>query len=582
MNPCDFCSNEGLTENSSAYCASCGKYMCVPCGKSHAKFLPEHILSDGTVIPNKDVKTCKQHIGQVIESFCENDFCLLCKVCKLVEHKQCAVRKIDDVIIERHLKQEFETNLADLVGLRDTLNESQDKTRDELEAYTKRRDDMKERIDKLQRGLNGIFDTYKRNIETTDEDVDMFHAKLISYQNFHQRIESHLRSIERLKLDECDNKYIFASGIELKQIYVKGKALSETLKANTKNDVLFTINDTKLPSLIRELNMITKQPCIPLPDVSGASGQSSQSIGAGSLKIDQACQTDINIDNRLQTNKENADSSTISGQTENICSLSGNQISTVKEVEQGSSEEMSELPDKICFDNIKACTLLKEVKGNIDLTNACAMANGEVVVCESGCLKIFDKDMALQYQFDAQDSDFKPKHVVAVDNKSVFVSMPQKKILQLLAVIPNIEFGKQLQLTCHCDDLACFEKQLYVYTENFEETSCFKYSGFYFISLDGTTLCRMKLLDTIRCFNVNKDGNIIYFGCQQGTNDNFIKCVSKEGYILFKYATSAKPNTIISDYSDNSIICCPSSGKVNTIHCFLRSSIFSKWPYVFG
>ena len=552
MEPCDFCSDEGKTKESSVYCISCRKYMCAVCSKSHAKFLPHHTLRDGTKLRHMEVNTCKEHIGQELEWFCEKDASLLCKACKLLEHKQCAVRKIEDILAEKDVKQEYENNLSDLVRLRDTLHEQQDTLNKELHTFKMRKDDVKEKVDNLQRELNHIFEKFRGGLENDiDEAVEMLHAKLISYENFEQKIDSHIRSVESIKLDECDDTYAFAAAIRLKQTVLKFKALSQRLPIEM-NDGALVIKDTKLPSLINELTVLADLPVKPEANV--ATGHDYQTVAFGPMKLDAACQTELTMENHRLPNMK----------TENgecTVEIVRNESGDEGEVEQGSSEEMSELPDKLCFEDIKSCTRLKEKDKAIDFTNACSMPNGNVVVCVDGCIRIFDIDLQTKFEFDARDKDFKARHIVAVDNKSIAVSVPSKRSLQIIEVTPNVMFGAIINIAFPCDGLACFKKHFYVYSQNFDEIACAKYSGFRVISSDGNVLKRIQVHDRIYCFDVNKSGHIIYYGYMCGPK-NVLKCVSTDGSILFQHAISANPNKIITDHNNNAIICCPSSGKV--------------------
>ena len=526
--------------------------MCAVCSKSHAKFLPHHTLNDGTKLRHKEVNKCKEHIGQELEWFCEKDASFLCKVCKLLEHKQCAVRKIEDIVAEKDVKQEYENNLSDLVKLRETLHEQHDTLNKELHTYKERKDDVKERVDNLQRELNNIFEKFRGGLENdTDEEVEMFHAKLISYENFEQKIDSHIRSVENIKLDECDDNYAFAAAIRLKQTLLKFKALSQRLQTPM-NDGGLVIKDTKLPSLINELTVLAELPVNSEANV--ATGHDYQTVALGPMKLDAACQTELTMENHRLTNMN----------TENgECTkdIARNESGDEGEVEQGSSEEISELPDKLCFEDIKSCTLLKEKNKNIDLTNTCSMPNGNIAFCVDGCISIFDNDMQTKFQFDARDKDFKARHIVAVDNRSIAVSVPSKRFLQIIEVTPKVMFGSIINIAFPCDGLACFKKHFYVYSQNFDEIACAKYSGFRVLSSDGKVLKRIQVHDHIYCFEVNKSGHIIYYGYMRGPK-NVLKCLSTDGSILFQHATSANPNKIITDDSNNAIICCPTSGKV--------------------
>ena len=91
----------------------------------------------------------------------------------------------------------------------------------------------------------------------------MLQAKLISYQNSLQMIESHLGVIKSIKLDGRNDKYIFTSAIKMKRKVSKFTALSQRQRVQTDmvDGAKLVIKDTKLPklnaSLIRELTIFT-------------------------------------------------------------------------------------------------------------------------------------------------------------------------------------------------------------------------------------------------------------------------------------------------------------------------------------
>lgn len=75
MEYCNFCKEEGLVEDSVAFCGKCRKYLCISCIKSHGKFLRDHVLSFGTEMPSKGAaesyRLCEIHTNQAVELFCE-------------------------------------------------------------------------------------------------------------------------------------------------------------------------------------------------------------------------------------------------------------------------------------------------------------------------------------------------------------------------------------------------------------------------------------------------------------------------------------------------------------------------------
>ena len=157
----------------------------------------------------------------------------------------------------------------------------------------------------------------------------------------------------------------------------------------------------------------------------------------------------------------------------------------------------------------------------------------------------------------------KVKHVTAVDNNTIIVSMSPAKPLQFISVKPALTFGQEIHMKCDCDGIVCYKKELYVYSHCLDELAVFRYEGFKILSIKGKVLKTIPLFDNITCFSLNKQGNIVYFGSRQinDSKESFMKCVTREGTIISQspYPKSVPPVAIILDEEGNVIVCDVSS-----------------------
>ena len=121
-----------------------------------------------------------------------------------------------------------------------------------------------------------------------------------------------------------------------------------------------------------------------------------------------------------------------------------------------------------------------------------------MVLCDTGFskFKFVDSDMEVTMGFSLRKPGHIPKHVAAMDSKTIIVS----KLLQFLSV----RFGKEIVLTCDCDGLAAFKNKLYVFTRCLDERPSVQYEGFQILSLKGEILKTVPLFDDITCFSLNK------------------------------------------------------------------------------
>ena len=379
MNPCNFCGLEGLTQDAVAFCASCRKYLCGACVKSHGKFLPGHTLSHGTDMPKNNVfkayKTCKIHVNQIMELYCDEHCCMFCKFCKPVEHNGCSVKTIIDVVKDRNVGQEFDSNFASLTELCNMIDEKRDDMQNELETYSERKEVMETKVRALQKGLNDIFVSYTKRLKTNErDDLEMMTLKLQSYRSFYQKIKDQLTSMKVLKTESC-REALFIYTIRLKQLEKQYTDVIKKLETNANDDAMFVLKDQRLPGLIQELNDINGfeaglESCNLATGGAVGDSQLRHSPRSEKLTVDQTSQTDVIFQDHYEPYEKEKEFSVGDGRAGKSGKTENYQTCETDDVEHGSSEEASEQPPERSFMDIKSFSLVKE-NTTIDLINVC-------------------------------------------------------------------------------------------------------------------------------------------------------------------------------------------------------------------
>ena len=234
------------------------------------------------------------------------------------------------------------------------------------------------------------------------------------------------------------------------------------------------------------------------------------------------------------------------------------------DVECGSSDIGSELVVQ-SFADIRSFSVVRKVEVNdyIDLSNACFLPNGDIVLCSEKGITILDMKMDVKVQIYPQNNYSEPKHTAIVDNRTFVVSIPTRKYLQLVSVTPSVKIGRGIPLNCFCEGLACYKKHFYVYTRSLEETSCFVFSGIQVLSPVGRLLKRIDMFDYISCFDISRDGNVLYYGHKPWNIEKKVfKCVKSDGDIVFEIPEKEAPNALTVDEDGCTITFEQTPGKI--------------------
>ena len=243
------------------------------------------------------------------------------------------------------------------------------------------------------------------------------------------------------------------------------------------------------------------------------------------------------------------------------------------DTENGSSEDAHEVNVGHSFSDIKSCALVKEIerKDPSTIWDACFMPDGQLILCTDyrGRLKMLDVELNVKMELCLQKQLDNTKHVALIDSQTIIVSLSNGKKLQFISIAPKLRFGQEIHLSYRTYGLVYHKEKIYLYTHCVDETAHFKSEGFQLLSLSGQLLNTIPVYDNVDCFCVNKQADILYFGCRllNGSTENFFKCVTLDGEIKFQnpYPKAEPPNFISVDYHGNLLIDDPASLSVMVV-----------------
>ena len=182
--------------------------------------------------------------------------------------------------------------------------------------------------------------------------------------------------------------------------------------------------------------------------------------------------------------------------------------------------------------------------------SSCAfLAKGELLLVDhNNCsLKLLDRALVLQNCFDLSPN--RPWDVSAVDNSTVVVTLPRRKMLQFIQIYPSFSRGRSVKFDKECCGVAVSAEHIYVTCHNNDGVKKEDRIPGKVCILDrrGNEIRRIKGSNDDKLgfikpdyVAVNKDGSTIYVS-DMATNT--ITALRTTGDILFQYTT---PDT----YSD--------------------------------
>ena len=574
---CDFCKEDGLEADASAYCRNCLKKICDSCLKLHAKFSPNHHLDNGSDIGiNLYMPPCELHVNQVMGFYCEVHECLICKFCKRLDHKKCNVKTTDEAMKDINTEHEFEVCRNDLRQLNELLKSKQSENRLKLENYSEHKGELKSMIHGLREEINEVLSTYEHNLEDAENScIDSLDTKIHSFESFQEQIESILKNHEEERY-KVNSKLLFFEMAKMKFLKKKYKAMIKHVENETAGSESFFPQNDRMRELIQKLTAITNEEHFenefeyPFPHI----------LKTQKITHDSDSQTDESV----YITKEVAKRSTV------VSKLSDNTIEvsepeTLNEDEHCSSEEASEhfmihITTKP-FTSIASCCIIKEKLMDSPMDaykgypSICMMPDGQVVVCQSNSMAvtILNEDMSSKTNFSFRSylgtEEVKPTSVdvILLDSKRVAITirgyLEKRDIngktesskafncIQIITVCPTLAVGKEIKLNDKCEKIACFDKKIYVYLSDLCQSTFIETTGIEILDANGQLLKTVQLFQPISCFCGNKDGDIIYLGLKAGRTYG---CITQDGVEVYSHSSAVSAKEVITDIEGNVLI----------------------------
>ena len=550
---CDFCRAKGDINKAYGFCLHCRKYLCVLCENHHGQLLSGHELVYGTEMPNEQ-KTdtfirCKLHTEQAAELFCEQHICVFCRFCKSIKHSKCGVKTIQDALKGRNITEELDAKFEALFELQKQLETRRRESEDKLNTYSKDKQAMLTKIRNLRKEIDNILNVYEDQIDSQEQMYfETLNANIQTCKVFEQKVGAYLKLVKQTRT-EMNDQNLFWSVVESDRVYYKYKILLEQLNNESEECGSFQVQDENLSSLIRQLSDIccgeTSSYAVPKPLFTA--NDTLQYDEFQTQKIDQSCQIGKPLRDPfgdVETEPMNSAGDPQTHTTELIRSP----VSAIPDVEEDCSEEVTETMTENLFCNIKACSVTKEIKiyQDADIKGCCLLPDGQIILCDSKCLKILENDTSKELQLPLYGYS-SPEHIELLDNNSVVISIQGMNCLQLINIKPTVKPGREIVLKYKCDGLVCYDRTIFVYSRDLNERNMFKCHRMQIFSPKGDTLKYIYLFDDLKCFCMTKDGNITYFV------DNFFKCVTKDQSVVFSYPSSETPKKMVCDEEGNAI-----------------------------
>ena len=555
---CNFCRDKGNTNKAHGFCLHCGKYLCALCENYHGQFLSGHELVYGSEMPKeKNAKTiirCKLHTEQAVELFCKQHNCVFCKFCKSTKHSKCEVKTIQDALKGRNITEELDAKFEDLFQLQKQLETIRRESENKLSTYSKDKKAMLTKIRNLRKEIDNMFNIYENQIDLQEQtDLEILNSNLQTCTSFERKVGAYLKSVKQTR-PEMNDQSLFSSLVESIRVYNKYKIFLEQLHNKTEECGSFLVQDENFPSLIQQLSdtCCRKTSSYIEPKSQLTANDTIQCDGFQIQTMDQSCQ----MDKPLRYPFEDVEREPI-----NLAGVPQMQtmkqvkspISAMSDIEEDGSQEVTETMTEKLFCNIKACSVTKEIKTvqSVDIKDCCLLPDGQIILCDSECLKILENDTSTEVQLPLY-GDSSPEHIELLDNNSVVISIHGLKCLQIINIKPTVKPGREIVLKYKCDGLVCYDRTIFVYSRALNERNMFSCHRIQILSPKGDTLKNIYLLDDLRCFCIRKDGNITYFS-DKGLTDTFFKCVTKEQSMVFSYPSSEIPNKMVCDEEGNAI-----------------------------
>ena len=542
-NNCDYCAKKSKTNAASGFCPQCRKYLCSTCETFHGQLFDHELLYGHEIPKENDAMTCGLHVNQVVELYCESHANVFCKYCQSIKHADCAVRKIKQALQERKINEEIQTKNDSLEELQTNIDMIQNDIEAKLKNYSKNKEELQGKLLEIRTYIDNCIEELDLSVVT---DIGTLEANKQACVHLKQKVKKHCKSKKAFP-SEASEEELFHSVLQWNHVHDKYTRLLRNIESATKSCGQFMKQSNYISSLIQQLpvSSYTSEDHLSEDHLSQAKMTLPQSEIPVRQTKDQSCQVGnalLDPFKDLTSLQENLEIEDIDHKDQ-----TGKQV--VHDEEQASSEEAVEQGTvKTSFKNIDSCTSMKDIsmERNDNITHCCFFPSGRALLCVNNeKLMILDQKLKVIPYMKSSDYHFSVHKLATVDKETAVVVFQPRRIedelfenIQSFCFIPVTEelpMGEELQLKSLCDEIAGFNKTVYVYSNNLNFSSTLQLKGVQIISKNGDILKNIPLLDYLTNFSINSYGNITYVSettCINGSKEQFFKCVTSKGDVV--------------------------------------------------
>ena len=506
-NPCDPCKFGGTEINGTHYCNTCAEYLCRSCKESHQRF---KATRNHKIVASKDASGHGQTASQ-FKVFCLCDNALeVTNYCETHNEVACTTcksvkhRKCYVTTLKDKSATYKISNIQNLIQNTQTLE-------DEIKQFLQDRDADVERIESM--------------LETTREKIESFRRE---FDAFFDRLEnntlSKLREMAKLMRHDAE-QHIPTCTTTLKTLDDDLKMLDDASKCSNTDmmfaaDVKVSKRLSELQSMMKDFQDEVKTPFLHFEENKKLLDVKQNVTSLGTLSVNKSQKTKTETTNFLKMKVQN------------------------------SRNVQIKLPRDKKTPFIKGCTF---------------MADGQLLVCDNENNNI----RLLNSKFDITDSldlASRPFDISVIDNVTAVITLPDRKHLQFIDIVPSLKAGKQIRLDKPCYGVDVVRDDIYVICDDCPgnaEIRVFDKNGTFIRKIPDVN----NNLSSLRCpyyIAVSTTSSKIYVS---DYITNTVRCISVDDSLIFNYKHTdlRYPRTVIPDEEGNILVCGQDSCNIHVV-----------------
>lgn len=247
---CDLCIQDDQEIEAKAFCTVCMQYICQSCYKSHlrANVSKDHKCLTGKDIPSKQTKSqimprCKKHPEQGFEQFCFDHRVVLCKTCKIIDHRNCKTDQISTLSSDALFKNESKLKITSLKKMLAEFSRLEKMSEAKVVDLDLQRKDAIKNVRKVKENINQYLDTLEKRIvakinQSVRHGVAQLSRKKEEIGCLVKELEKELEGYQEMQTGAVGSDHAFVMSINMEAEIGKYIAIL--------NDIGVYLPDTKL------------------------------------------------------------------------------------------------------------------------------------------------------------------------------------------------------------------------------------------------------------------------------------------------------------------------------------------------